>query len=212
MSIVSCLHQSIPTIYKGVPPCRSMPNSPSFIRRWSAATSSHCGRRKRRLCRGPLSQGCSVALEMVATAPLLASRAGDLVTIERGGDRRALGLSNPGLEGTALRHAHSVGRDAVAERARSGTRAPSQRPGRAIDDRRKGRVQHGPGRQVSGERGFRDQSANGFGTIMEARGDGPGGVDGRARYSVEQLSGRDFFRGSLEKIARTSRRWSMVRC
>jgi gentisate 1,2-dioxygenase len=29
----------------------------------------------------------------------LASRAGDLVTIERGGDRRALGLSNPGLGG-----------------------------------------------------------------------------------------------------------------
>jgi len=29
----------------------------------------------------------------------LAKRAGDLVTIERGGDRRALGLANPGLEG-----------------------------------------------------------------------------------------------------------------
>jgi len=29
----------------------------------------------------------------------LASRAGELVTIERGGDRRALGLSNPGLNG-----------------------------------------------------------------------------------------------------------------
>ena len=29
----------------------------------------------------------------------LASRAGELVTIERGGDRRALGLSNPGLDG-----------------------------------------------------------------------------------------------------------------
>src|SRR5258708_8023634 len=29
----------------------------------------------------------------------LASRAGDLVTIERGGDRRALGLSHPGING-----------------------------------------------------------------------------------------------------------------
>ena len=53
----------------------------------------------------------------------LASRAGDLVTIERGGDRRALGLMNPGLGGLALRHAYAVGRDSVAERARGGARA-----------------------------------------------------------------------------------------
>ena len=60
----------------------------------------------------------------------LAHRAGDLVPIERGGERRVLGLVNPGLGGQARGHAHAVGRgaDRQAGRDRSLPPAPPPRP------------------------------------------------------------------------------------
>ena len=90
----------------------------------------------------------------------LAKRSGELITIERGGDRRAMALSNPGLGGSPLRDTHSLGRHPVAERGRSGSRAPTFVASSAVHHRRAWRLQHRAGRQgLSRARRFRDQSS-----------------------------------------------------
>lgn len=55
----------------------------------------------------------------------LARRAGDLVPVSRGGDRRVLAMSNPGLGGLPFVSRHAVGRRPVPAAARVGARAPA---------------------------------------------------------------------------------------
>ena len=64
----------------------------------------------------------------------LARRSGELVTLARGGDRRALGLANPGLGGFSLRHSDAMGGRAMAERRRSSAGSSSFRAGSTIYD------------------------------------------------------------------------------
>jgi gentisate 1,2-dioxygenase len=45
----------------------------------------------------------------------LAARAGELVPVGRGGERRAIALANPGLGRPAIRHADAVGGDPVPD-------------------------------------------------------------------------------------------------
>ena len=54
----------------------------------------------------------------------LAARAGDLVPVGRGGERRAIALANPGLAGTPYATPDAVGSDPVPRRARNRARAP----------------------------------------------------------------------------------------
>ena len=58
----------------------------------------------------------------------LAERAGELVPVGRGGERRAIALANPGLPGTAVRDADAVGAIQYLGRARSRPRTGTPRP------------------------------------------------------------------------------------
>ena len=82
----------------------------------------------------------------------LAERAGELVPVGRGGERRAIALANPGLPGTAVCDADAVGRDPVPRSARGGSLAPAHPDrvplrgrGRGGVDQRRGR----PGRDAA---------------------------------------------------------------
>ena len=70
----------------------------------------------------------------------IAERSGELVPVGRGGERRAIGLANPGLPGTAYVDADPVVRDPVPRRLRDGARAPAQPERVPLRRRGRGRV------------------------------------------------------------------------
>ena len=82
----------------------------------------------------------------------LAERAGELVPVGRGGERRAIALANPGLPGTAVRHADAVGRDPVPRPARGRARAPAHPDRVPVRGRGRGRLdqrRRRPGRDAA---------------------------------------------------------------
>ena len=70
----------------------------------------------------------------------IAQRSGELVPVGRGGERRAMALSNPGLPGLPYATADPVDRDPVPGAARGRPLAPAQPGSLPVRRRRRGRV------------------------------------------------------------------------
>ena len=78
----------------------------------------------------------------------LAKRAGEIITIERGGDRRVLALANPGLNGLPFTSTTLWGAIQYLGPGEIGARAPSHAVGDPVRDGRLGRLHDGQRRRL----------------------------------------------------------------
>jgi gentisate 1,2-dioxygenase len=78
----------------------------------------------------------------------LARRAGEIITLERGGDRRVLAFANPGLHGLPFTSTTLWGRHPVSRSSRIGARASPHAFGHPFCDDGVRRVHHGERRRL----------------------------------------------------------------